>query len=161
MDSQAYQTVLSQLAAELEKQPLRPLSDLKSHLAEIQATGVYAIYYRGPCPDCQGAPGRPVYAGSAVDSPLKPGEGKRLWERLSGHRNSIAPTTLNVSDFSFRTLALPSAVAIGVEHTFINSRHPIWNGSGFGSNASGKGRPDQKRSVWDTRHPGRAGRGNK
>ena len=120
-----------------------------------QVNGVYALYYSGPCPDCQS--GRnPVYVGSARSS-----VGGRLRDRLHEHYASIKGTQrLKVEDISVRYVATPQTLAGAAELLLIEHFHkPIWNASGFGSKAHGKGRPDQRVSLWDQRHPGRSHRG--
>jgi hypothetical protein len=125
------------------------------------ASGVYALYYFGPCPDCRSGHGGtdPVYVGSAAASPTGPRGKARLLGRLREHHTSIAASTLRVADLAFRFVALPDELAPSAEHFLIRQYAPIWNKSGFGSKVSGGGRTSQKVSIWDSLHPGRAGRG--
>ena len=120
-----------------------------------QVNGVYALYYSGPCPDCQ-AGRNPVYVGSARSSAKG-----RLRGRLREHLASIKATQrLRVEDILVRYVATPQTLAGAAELLLIEHFHkPVWNASGFGSKANGKGRPKQRVSLWDQRHPGRSHRG--
>lgn len=64
---------------------------------------------------------------------------------------------LDPLDFRCRWLVL-DPVWIGLtEQVLISEYRPLWNVvvDGFGNNDSGKGRINQRRSQWDTLHPGR------
>jgi hypothetical protein len=148
----------------LEAATAHPLSSVISGSSGIPAgaSGTYALYYFGPCADCLSGHGGadPVYIGSAAASPTGPRGKAHLLGRLREHYVSIAPSTLRVADIKFRFVVTPDALASSAEHFLIaHYDKPIWNKSGFGSKIHGKGRPAQMTSVWDSLHPGRAGRG--
>ena len=81
-----------------------------------------------------------------------------LYRRLVKHAESLeSAQNLHLHDFRCRWLVL-DAVWIGLtEQVLIAEYSPIWNVAvdGFGNNDPGKGRWNQRRSQWDTLHPGR------
>ena len=81
-----------------------------------------------------------------------------LHKRLGEHSDSIrAVDNLNLQDFRCRWLVL-DLVWIGLtEQVLIATYRPTWNSvvDGFGNHDPGAGRRNQKRSLWDTLHPGR------
>ena len=128
--------------------------------------GVYTIHYSGPFPAYAGmGDEEPIYVGKA-DLP-----GKRqgrdaarqadpaLHQRLLKHAHSIESAgNIDLWDFKCRWLVL-DPVWIGLtEQVLISAYSPIWNVvvEGFGNNDPGSGRYNQRRSQWDTVHPGRA-----
>ncbi len=84
---------------------------------------------------------------------------KHLVNRLLEHLVSIGEAeNLLQEDFLFRGLILaPIWVRLG-ESLLIQYYEPVWNQKvkGFGNHDPGSGREKQKRSDWDTLHPGRA-----
>lgn len=132
----------------------------------FRGAGVYTIHYNGPFPAYTDLSDQePIYVGKA-DPPGKR-QGRRtavaasntLYARLAGHADSInAAYNLNLDDFRCRWLIL-DPVWIGLtEQILVSQYQPIWNVtvSGFGNNDPGRGRWNQRRSQWDTLHPGRA-----
>ena len=127
--------------------------------------GVYTIYYRG---------GFHAYESMGDDEPIYVGKadlpGKRqgraalnratpaLYRRLSEHAGSVdSAENLNLSDFQCRWLVL-DPIWIGLtEQVLISEYRPIWNVvvDGFGHHDQGRTRRSQRRSRWDTLHPGR------
>ena len=127
--------------------------------------GVYTIYYRG---------GFDTYAGMAHDEPIYVGKadlpGKRqgraalkratpvLYRRLAEHAGSVSSAkNLDLADFRCRWLVL-DPIWIGLtEQVLISEYRPIWNVvvDGFGHHDQGRTRRNQRRSRWDTLHPGR------
>jgi len=92
--------------------------------------GVYAIYEREQL----------VYVGKATS----------LRQRLRKHCRTIADSTqLTPQQISFRYLPLGKNLMTGFEDYLIDTYRPSWNGTGFGSNAHGKGRANQKQSQWN------------
>jgi Eco29kI-like restriction endonuclease len=134
--------------------------------------GVYALYYHGNfelyAPISDEACEVPIYVGRAVSTKSRRGLATRdadevrkpaLYGRLRKHSRSIDNAeNLDAKDFSCRYLILDDVwVPLG-ESYMIDLYKPLWNGEvgeGFGINAPGAGRAGQKRSVWDTLHPGR------
>lgn len=131
----------------------------------FDGAGVYTIHYRGDFDAYRGmADHEPVYVGKA-DPPGKRqgrtssrGTGTVLHDRLTKHSQSIGQTrNLKLEDFTCRWLILDE-VWIGLtEQVLIAEYQPLWNTivSGFGINAPGGGRSTQRKSLWDTLHPGR------
>jgi hypothetical protein len=138
--------------------------------------GVYAIYYFGrnrPYPAYQRIAELnstdedivPIYVGKAVprgarragvgvDAPV----GTVLFSRIQEHAESInLASNLDLSDFLCRFLLVDDIwIPLG-ESLLIQRFKPIWNVlvDGFGNHDPGRGRRNQRRSAWDTLHPGR------
>lgn len=154
---------------ELGKNAARALMDYPSvNLPpdeSFEGGGVYTIHYAGRFPAYADMVDRePIYVGKA-DLPGKR-QGRRaasrttpaLYRRLSKHAETIqSAENLDLLDFSCRWLVL-DPVWIGLtEQVLISTYRPIWNVAvdGFGNNDPGRGRHNQRRSQWDTLHPGR------
>ena len=131
----------------------------------FDGAGVYTIHYAGPFPAyCGLAEDEPIYVGKADPSGKRQGRvaakqtKPALHQRLSKHARSIESVeNLALVDFQCRWLVL-DPVWIGLtEQVLIAQYRPLWNVvvAGFGINAPGRGRGNQKRSQWDTLHPGR------
>ena len=131
----------------------------------FEGAGVYTLHYTGDFPPYTDIdPDTPIYAGRADPRGRRQGRARAslfsapLFERLRQHAGSIeSATNLRLRDFSCRWLILDS-VWIGLtEQVLIAEYQPIWNTivDGFGNHAAGGGRLEQRRSLWDTLHPGR------
>lgn len=137
-------------------------------IPKTYGSGVYAIYYRGkfplyaPIADSE----TPIYVGQAAPalanarSPRE--QGARLCSRLSDHRKNIdkAVTTLKLEDFEFRSLVVQSGWETAAEDYLIHLFKPIWNSQtnilyGLGKHGDAATTRANKRSPWDTLHPGR------
>jgi len=141
-------------------------------LAEIPRTygsGVYAIYYTGDFQPYERISGTetPIYVGQAApltNNARTPKEqGARLCARLADHRKNIgkALSSLRLDDFEFRSLAVASGWETAAEDYLIHLFHPIWNSEtgilyGLGKHGDDAETRANKRSPWDTLHPGRA-----
>lgn len=138
--------------------------------------GVYAIYYLGlsspylPCRrlaehNRQANELIPIYVGKAIprgartagvglDAPV----GTVLFSRMQEHAGSIDDAIdLELTDFKCRFLLVDDIwIPLG-ESLLIQQFKPIWNVlvGGFGNHDPGGGRRGQRRSAWDTIHPGR------
>lgn len=134
--------------------------------------GVYAIYYNGPFAAYAELAKMnatewkiPIYVGKAVPIGARKGgvgsgdnQGTVLADRLKDHYKSInAADNLNISDFRCKYLAVDDIWIPLTESILIEKYHPLWNVTldGFGNHDPGKGRANQKKSPWDTIHPGR------
>lgn len=138
-------------------------------IGQFYGSGVYAIYYRGDYPLYAPLSGSetPIYVGQAA-----PGEqgahsardqGPRLAARLNEHRKNVAKatTTLDVNDFEARFLVVQSGWETAAEDYLIHLFRPIWNNEtnllyGLGKHGDSATTRANKRSPWDTLHPGRA-----
>ena len=130
----------------------------------FDGAGVYTLHYTGAFP-AYAAIGTdvPIYVGKADPPGRRQGRTQAstpvLHRRLQEHADSIeAASNLDLSDFSCRWLVL-DPVWIGLtEQVLIAQYQPIWNVvvDGFGNHDPGAGRRNQRRSRWDTLHPGRA-----
>ena len=123
-----------QLIEKFEASPEHPLTrDVAPRL-----TGVYALYYRGQL----------VYAGKALDKTT-------LASRLRNHYRKIDRSQgIEVRDVSCRYLTIDRHWFVrAAEDALIQHYSPLWQGSGFGSNVPGIGRPGVRPSRWDTEHP--------
>lgn len=141
-------------------------------LAEIPrfyGSGVYAIYYTGEHPSYVPIANTetPIYVGQAsptvnnARTPLE--QGPKLCGRLSDHKKNIAKatTTLDLADFEFRSLVVQSGWETAAEDYLIHLFRPIWNSEtkllyGLGKHGDDADTRGNKRSPWDTLHPGRA-----
>ncbi len=131
----------------------------------FNGVGVYTIHYHGAFLAYKGiGASEPIYVGKAESPGKRQGRqpAKRsspvLYRRLSEHAQSIASVeNLDLRDFRCRWLVL-DPIWIGLtEQVLIAAYRPIWNAvvDGFGNHDPGSGRQKQRRSSWDTLHPGR------
>jgi hypothetical protein len=144
-------------------QPAQPLSTV----GRFYGSGVYAIYYRGGFPAYQPISGaeNPLYVGKA--DPAIPNaqtvqqQGNGLSTRLLDHKRSVAAVTnLKLEDFDCRYLVVKSAWQETAEDYLIALFKPIWNNElricyGFGKHGDAAKTRANRRSPWDTLHPGR------
>ena len=146
-------------------QPRISLAEVLRH--RFYGAGVYAIYYNGPM-DCYAPIARkdyPIYVGKAdpVDLHARTArqQGERLFVRLRDHERSISATSnLSVADFDCRYLVVRSAWVETAENHLIEHFKPVWNKEmrvchGFGKHGDDAGTRANRRSPWDTLHPGR------
>lgn len=137
----------------------------------FEGAGIYAIYYTGDYDpyrriaenNTSGNFAAPIYVGKAAPAGARKGglrtvPGRDLFNRLSEHADSIRlATNLKLEDFSCRYLVVDDIwIPLG-ESLLIERFAPVWNKviDGFGNHIPGEGRNKQKRSRWDTVHPGR------
>lgn len=151
-------------ALALVAQDRHPLSAIGS----FYGSGVYAIYYRGdfaPYAPISGTE-TPIYVGQAAPSlqgaHTARDQGARLSARLNDHRKNIAKadTTLELHDFEARFLVVQSGWETAAEDYLIHLFSPIWNSEtkilyGLGKHGDDALTRANKRSPWDTLHPGR------
>ncbi len=139
-----------------------------AEMGKFYGSGVYAIYYRGDFPVYAAISGTetPIYVGQAAPalqgarSPRD--QGPRLSDRLNEHRKNIAKatTTLDIADFDARYLVVQSGWETAAEDYLIHLFKPIWNSEtnilyGIGKHGDDAVTRANKRSPWDTLHPGR------
>ena len=113
----------------------------------FEGAGVYTLHYGGDFEAYRDLGDSPIYVGQA----------RSVHRRLSDHARSIGQAeNLQLTDFKCRWLILES-VWIGLtEENLIAEYRPIWNAiRGFGNHDQGQTRNSQRRSQWDTLHPGR------
>ncbi len=137
-------------------------------IPEFYGAGVYAIYYRGDYGPYAPLKGRdhPIYVGKA--DPGNPsakdaiGQGTKLSARLNEHARSIrkADTTLDIENFDCRFLIVQTGFQKSAEDYLIHFFKPIWNSEtkicfGLGKHGDSSETRVNKRSPWDTLHPGR------
>jgi len=139
----------------------------------FMGAGIYAIYYTGGFPAyrkiARTAPSDekaiPIYVGKAVPAGSRKGgyglgadPADVLHRRLSEHASSIEEArNLKLGDFQCRYLLVDDIwIPLG-EALLIETFKPVWNMlvDGFGHHDQGKARRSQKKSAWDTLHPGR------
>jgi hypothetical protein len=140
-----------------------------SAIPDFYGAGVYAIYYKGDYEHYRPLSGtdHPIYVGKA--DPATPSakdavaQDVKLSRRLKDHAKSIrkATTTLNIEDFDCRFLIVQSGFQKSAEDYLINMFKPIWNSEtkicfGLGKHGDSSDTRGNKRSPWDTLHPGRA-----
>ncbi len=152
------------VALGLVAQQRQPLSAVE----RFYGSGVYAIYYRGNFNLYASLSGTetPIYVGQAspaVANARTPVEqGDRLARRLEEHRRNIAKatSTLAIDDFECRMLVVQSGWETAAEDYLIELFRPIWNSEtnilyGLGKHGDDADTRANKRSPWDTLHPGR------
>jgi hypothetical protein len=134
--------------------------------SQFSGAGVYTIHYNGDFEAYQDIPdGAPIYVGKA-DPPGRRQGGKAakqtdapvLNSRLREHAETIEDAeNLALGDFCCRWLVLEPVWIQLTEQVLIGQYRPLWNAvvDGFGNHDPGSGRRNQKRSKWDTLHPGR------
>ena len=146
-------------------QDFRDLEELTE--SPFFGSGVYAIYYRGvgevaysPLSGTE----TPIYVGKA--NPENPyaetveEQGRALFKRLKEHAKNISNTELSLSDFQYRYAAIQTGMQASVEEFMIRLFRPIWNKEmklcfGIGKHGDSAKTRRNKRSPWDTMHPGR------
>ncbi len=109
--------------------------------------GIYTIHYDGQFHAYENLAGTPIYVGQA----------RNLRTRLGQHARSIEQAdNLDIDDFRCRWLVLAPVWISLTEQILIDEYRPVWNAiRGFGNHDQGTTRRAQKRSQWDTLHPGR------
>lgn len=145
-------------------QPRKPMAEI----TKFYGSGVYAIYYRGDFDAYAPISGseHPIYVGKAdpadqkADTPQR--QGTKLVDRLLEHAKNIrkATTTLRIEDFDCRHLVITSGWQDAAENFLIRLYGPIWNSEtgichGLGKHGDSDDTRGNKRSPWDTMHPGR------
>lgn len=138
-----------------------------SNLEKFYGAGIYAIYYVGsfdayrPIAKME----HPVYVGKADPADAKAvsaiQQGTKLWDRLNEHKKNISKATnLNLDDFECRFLVIASGWQNAAEEYLIKLFRPIWNSEvnlvfGLGKHGDAATTRVNRRSPWDTLHPGR------
>ncbi|MGB8657133.1 MAG: Eco29kI family restriction endonuclease [Candidatus Zixiibacteriota bacterium] len=149
----------------------RPVVQLPPN--RFMGAGIYAIYYTGRFPAYRKIASAaasdekaiPIYVGKAVPAGSRKGgyglgadPADVLHRRLSEHASSIEEArNLELGDFQCRYLLVDDIwIPLG-ESLLIETFRPVWNllVDGFGHHDQGKTRRGQKKSAWDTLHPGR------
>ncbi len=139
------------------------------HIPRTYGSGVYALYYTGDFAPYRPISGSetPIYVGQAspalsnARTPLE--QGPKLCGRLTDHRKNIGKVlnTLRLSDFEFRSLVVQSGWETAAEDYLIHLFRPIWNNEtnilyGLGKHGDSATTRANRRSPWDTLHPGRS-----
>lgn len=157
------------VATALLEQPVMPLPPPE----RFSGAGTYAIYYTGnfatyhPIAETNrdNRWAKPIYVGKAVPPGARKGgyglgeaPGEVLFRRLREHVETIEQAeNLSLGDFYYRYLIVDDIwIPLG-ESLLIAKFSPLWNHQieGFGIHDPGSGRYSQRRSAWDTVHPGR------
>ena len=152
------------VALTLVAQPRHSLA----RIPDFYGAGIYAIYYNGEFPPYASLTRRahPIYVGKAdPDNPSAKDalqQGAKLSARLNEHARNIckAHTTLDINDFECRFLIVQTGFQKSAEDYLINFFQPIWNSEtkicfGLGKHGDSADTRGNKRSPWDTMHPGR------
>lgn len=152
------------IALALIAQPRVPLPSIE----QFYGSGVYALYYTGGFDAYSPISGteNPIYVGKAdakSDTARTPIEqGPRLFIRLKDHHRNIgkAVDTLDAEDFYCRFLVVQTGWQGAAEDYLIDMFQPIWNNEtgichGLGKHGDAPSTRANRRSPWDTLHPGR------
>ncbi len=145
-----------------EKRQLDRLAD-----CPFYGAGVYAIYYHGKTVKAYlplSGTETPIYVGKA--NPKNPQaetveeQGQALYSRLKEHSKSMARAGLPLVDFYYRAAPIQTGMQAAVEDFMIRLFRPIWNKEikicfGIGKHGDSAMTRANKRSPWDTMHPGR------
>lgn len=161
------------LVRELNERPLHALPPDE----RFAGCGVYALYYVGDFGpyqplvergvDEEGRPRVPIYVGKAVPSGSRKGateefritDQDKIHSRLREHASTVEDAhNLDLDGFRCRYLITAPVWIRLAESVAVNEYRPLWNSviDGFGIHDPGSGRYDQRRSMWDTLHPGRS-----
>jgi hypothetical protein len=130
-------------------------------------SGVYALYYiEGDEPAYSPllASETPIFVGKAT--PAHPfasrlrEQGPSIYKRLREHCRSISRTELKMEQFEYRAITVQSGMESAVEDFLIRLFKPIWNKEvkvcfGLGKHGDLASTRRNRRSPWDTLHPGR------
>lgn len=163
-DPSAPDTIGRIIALTMVAQKRHPLSQIP----DFYGSGIYAIYYTGNY-DAYGAltgSEHPIYVGKADPNDQTAqdavAQGVKLSARLREHAKNIdkATSTLALSDFECRFLIVKSGFQSSAERYLIDFFKPIWNSEtkicfGLGKHGDSSTTRVNKRSPWDTLHPGR------
>ncbi len=145
-----------------DKRPLCRLTEFPFY-----GSGVYAIYYHGKAEKCYrpiAGTETPVYVGKA--NPKNPQaetveeQGQAIFARLKEHARSIDNARLPLADFFYRASPIQTGMQAAVEDFMIRLFRPVWNKEmkicyGIGKHGDSAKTRQNKRSPWDTMHPGR------
>ena len=144
----------------------RSLTELSG--APFYGSGVYAIYYVGHSEKAYkplSATETPIYVGkstpeNANDETVEE-QGQALYKRLKEHAKNIGKTELDLADFDYRAAPIQTGMQGAVEEFMIRLFRPIWNKEikicfGIGKHGDSASTRRNKRSPWDTMHPGRS-----
>lgn len=152
-------------AFSLINRPRVRLSDVEDD--RVFGSGVYAVYYDGasvPAYEPLSGTETPIYLGKAVpEDPTAEtveSQGPVLWNRLRQHAKSIQLGGLDPAEFTTRHAVIQSGMEGAVEDFLIRLFKPIWNKEtkichGIGKHGDRATTRGNRRSPWDTMHPGR------
>lgn len=135
-------------------------------------SGIYALFYNGDLPFYEPIKNTdtPIYVGSASpkkhDAANADEQGSTLISRISDHKRSIQCVqsseggNLSVADFDYRCLVVSSGWELAAEMYLIRFFKPVWNKevkicTGFGKHGDSSETRGNRKSLWDTIHPGR------
>jgi hypothetical protein len=147
-------------------QPKRSLVELSD--SPFYGSGVYAIYYVGNGEKAYRALSgteTPIYVGKSTprnaNAETVEEQGQALYKRLKEHAKNIGKTHLDLTDFEYRAAPIQTGMQGAVEDFMIRLFKPIWNKEikicfGIGKHGDSASTRRNKRSPWDTMHPGRS-----
>ncbi|MGB5217507.1 MAG: Eco29kI family restriction endonuclease [Smithella sp.] len=152
-------------AFSLTNQEKRTLDNLVD--TPFYGAGVYAIYYHGKTEKSYiplSCTETPIYVGKA--DPRNPQaetveeQGQALYSCLKEHSKNMVKANLALADFYYRAAPIQTGMQSAVEDFMIRLFRPIWNKEikicfGLGKHGDSATTRANKRSPWDTMHPGR------
>jgi hypothetical protein len=168
-DPAAFDVIAHVVATALLAQRRRSLNRLPTEWG----SGIYAIFYDGPLDFYSPIQGTdtPIYVGSASPrahpAATPEAQGEALLNRVREHQGSIQEVeghdtgNLRVAEFSYRYLVVKSGWELAAEQYLIRHYKPVWNKetricTGIGKHGDASSTRANRRSHWDTIHPGRA-----
>lgn len=134
---------------------------------KFYGSGIYAIYYTGkgfsayaPLSGSE----TPIYVGKAdpddayAETAVE--QGLTLFGRLGEHAKNVQAGGFDLKDFQYRCATVQSGLQDTVEGFLIRLFSPLWNkqmkiAHGFGKHGDAAETRGNRRSPWDTLHPGR------
>jgi hypothetical protein len=135
--------------------------------APFYGAGVYAIYYHGKTEMAYrplSCTETPIYVGKAdpknSQAETVEEQGQALYSRLREHSKNMAKANLPLADFYYRAAPIQTGMQTAVEDFMIRLFRPIWNREikicfGLGKHGDNASTRANRRSPWDTMHPGR------
>jgi hypothetical protein len=134
-DISAEEAAFLDICESLERQLLSGISRPITEASSLpRKPGVYMLLLDG----------QHVYSGKAVTK-------QGLQQRASIHLKKLTAAKIE-GRVDIKVVATMATLATGFEQHLIQKYPTAWNGSGFGSNAHGTGRPKQRTSVWNKQY---------
>ena len=137
-----------------------------NEVEHVYGSGVYALYYTGGYAEYATVTNTesPLYVGKAqpkAGAVLSVEQGTAVTSRLIEHKRSITNAqNLDINDFECRYLVIAAGWETPAELELMRYFYPVWNEGigpvhGLGKHGDSSTTRGNRRSPWDTLHPGR------